>query len=96
MAKAAKARQQPAHGQGRRGFHAQYVVFTAQGFTGPLKCREALAHARQQYPPRFGKLQAAATAHEQAAGKMLLQRTDMPADGALGDRKLFARTGEGA
>ncbi|MNJ63570.1 hypothetical protein D3C77_594830 [compost metagenome] len=96
VAKAAQARQQPAHGQGRRGLHAQDVVFAAQGIAGPLQRREAFAHTGQQHPRRFGQLQAAAAAHEQAAGKMLLQRADMPADRALGNRQLFAGTGEGA
>ncbi|MNP47045.1 hypothetical protein D3C76_1410820 [compost metagenome] len=96
VAEPAKARQQPAHGQGRWGFHAQDVIFTAQGIAGPLQRREAFAHPGQQHPRRFGQLQAAATAHEQAAGKVLFQRTDMPADSTLGNRQLFAGTGEGA
>ncbi len=96
MAKAAKARQQPAHGQGRGGLHAQDVILTAQGIASPLQRGKAFTHTGQQHPRGFGQLQAAAAADEQAAGKMLLQRADMPADRALGNRQLFAGTGEGA
>ena len=46
MAEPTEPRQQPAHGQCRRGFHAQDVVFGAQGVAGPLKGRKPFANAR--------------------------------------------------
>ncbi|MCY1429860.1 hypothetical protein D9M71_457920 [compost metagenome] len=85
VAKAAQACQQPAHGQGRRGFHAQDVVLAAQGVASPLQCRKAFAHSRQEQTRRFAELQAAAVAHEQTASEVLLKGADMPADRALGD-----------
>ncbi|MNT20528.1 hypothetical protein D3C72_1558390 [compost metagenome] len=94
MTEAAEARQQPAHGQGRRGFHAQDVVFGAQGIAGAFKRGEAFANARQQQTGRLGQLQVAATAMKQAAGKMLFERTNMPADRTLGNRQLFGRAGK--
>jgi hypothetical protein len=45
---------------------------------------------------RFGQLQVAATAMKQAAGKMLFERTNMPADRALGNRQLLGGPGERA
>ncbi|MCY1371780.1 hypothetical protein D9M69_589400 [compost metagenome] len=94
MAEAAEARQQPTHGQGRRSFHAQDVVFGAQGIAGPLQGGEAFANARQQQTGRLGQLQVAATAMKQAAGKMLFERTNMPADRTLGNRQLFRGPGK--
>ncbi len=73
MPKATEPRQQPAHGQGRRGFHAQDVVFGAQGIAGALQGSEALANARQQQPRRLGELQIAATAVKQAGRQNALR-----------------------
>ncbi|MNV40765.1 hypothetical protein D3C71_1323810 [compost metagenome] len=95
MAETAQACQQPAHGQGRGCFHAEDVVFTAQGLAGPLQGAEAFTYSGQQKPRRFGQLQATPTAHEQTPTKVILKGADMPADRALGDRQLFTRTGEG-
>ncbi|MNH05716.1 hypothetical protein D3C79_650590 [compost metagenome] len=86
MTKTAEPRQQPAHGQGRRRFHAQDVVFAAQRVTGALQRRKAFTHPGQQQPGSLTQLQTTAIAHEQPAGKVLFQGTNVSADGTLGNR----------
>ena len=93
---ARQARQQPAHGQRRRGFQAQHRVVDTQGVTGAFQRLEAIAQPRQQHARRFGELQAAAPTLEQAAGEVFFQSAHMPTDRTLGDRQLFGGAGEGA
>ncbi|MNJ39554.1 hypothetical protein D3C77_344300 [compost metagenome] len=86
VTKATEPGQQPAHGQGRGSFHAQDVVFAAQGVASPLQRGEPFANTRQQQPGSFAQLQATTIAHKQTAGEVLFKGADMPADRTLGNR----------
>ena len=60
----------------------------------PLQGAKPFTHAGQQQAGRFGQQQVASATLEQPAGEVFFQGTDVPADGALGDRQFLGSPGE--
>ena len=99
MLKFGEARDEPAHREGRQGGHAK----GAAGWRAALDTQRSTRQPVERWacfgqkilpgPRRHG---IPARAHKKLSPEPILEQTDLPADGAMGDVEFFCSAGEAA
>jgi hypothetical protein len=93
---ARQARNQPAHGEGRRCVHGEHGRFalTGERSSSERDPRQGRFDLREQHAAFVGQQDAAVEAPEQRRAEPVLQNCDLPAHGAMRDVEFFRRAFE--